>query len=88
MATVRQELTTRLVRTIAMQRYPSPQVLDRLEESLRTLEDVEAYAWMLQRLLDEHERHPSRPLLDRLNQCALSLELADLQNRMAEKEAA
>lgn len=73
--TVRQRATDRLVRTIAQHRYPSHQLLDRLEGSLRTREDLEAYSLILMALTDG-QRYPSLRLLDRLDQCALALELS------------
>lgn len=53
-------------------------MLDRLEASLRTPDDLEAYAYLLDRLM-QGQRHPSLRMLDRLDQCALALELVELQ---------
>lgn len=74
---VRQRAADRLVRTICQDRHPSHQMLDRLEKSLRTREDLEAYAWILDRLM-EGQRHPSPRMLDRLDRCALAHELVSL----------
>lgn len=70
MSAVRQRAAGRLVRVIGQHRYPSHQLLDRLEGSLRTKEDVEAYAWLLERSM-EGQRYPSLRMLDRLDQAAL-----------------
>lgn len=74
--TVRQQFADRTLRTIARTRHPSHQMLDRLERSLRTRGDLEAYGWLV-RQLTEGQRHPSPRMLDRLDQCALTLELLD-----------
>lgn len=75
MTTVRQRATHRLVRTIAQHRYPSHQLLDRLEGSLRTREDLDAYSLILSELT-RGQRYPSLRLLDRLDRCALAHELS------------
>lgn len=74
--TVRQQFADRMVRTIARTRHPSHQMLQRLERSLRTREDLEAYGWLVLRLTDG-QRHPSPRMLDRLDRCARTLELLD-----------
>ena len=77
MSSVRQQAAERLVRVIGQHRHPSPQLLDRLEGSLRTKQDIEAYAWMLDRFV-EGQRYPSLRMLDRLDNAALAHELLDL----------
>lgn len=74
MPTVRQRATDRLVRTIAQHRHPSHQLLDRLEGSLRTREDLEAYSVILMSLT-AGQRYPSPQMLDRLELVALAHEL-------------
>ena len=74
MTTVRQRATQRLVRTISRNRHPSHQLLDRLEGSLRTPDDLEAYSLILTRLM-EGQRYPSLRMLDRLDRCALAHEM-------------
>lgn len=74
MPTVRQRAAQRLVQTIAQHRYPSHQLLDRLEGSLRTREDLEAYSLILTSLT-EGQRYPSLRLLDRLDRCAFAHEI-------------
>lgn len=74
MPTTRQRAAHRLVQTIAQHRYPSHQLLDRLESSLRTREDLDAYAAMLV-AMTEGQRYPSLRLLDRLDQAALAHEM-------------
>lgn len=76
MPTVRQRATDRMVRTIAQHRHPSHQLLDRLEGSLRTREDLEAYSLILDRLT-EGQRYPSPQMLDRLELVALAHELTE-----------
>jgi hypothetical protein len=75
MTTPRQRATNRLVTALGGYRYPSHQMLDRLEASLRTPEDLEAYALMLDELYMQGQRHPSLRLMDRLDECALAHEL-------------
>lgn len=75
MPTTRQRAAQRLARTIAQHRYPSHQLLDRLEGSLRTPEDLDVYAQMLV-ALTEGQRYPSLRVLDRLDRAALAHELA------------
>ena len=77
MTTPRQRVARRLVTTLNRHRYPSHQVLDRLEASLRTKEDLEAYAYMLDEIM-KFEVHPSLRIMDRLEQCALTHELVSL----------
>lgn len=48
-------------------------MLDRLEFSLRSSDDLEAYAWLLERSM-EGQRYPSLRMLDRLDQAALAHE--------------
>lgn len=74
MPTARQRATDRLIKTIEQHRYPSHQLLDRLEASLRTPHDFDAYSWFLCRLT-ESDRYPSLRVLDRLDACALAHEL-------------
>ena len=74
MSTARQLATERLLEVVACQRHPSHQLLDRLERSLRTREDLRAYVqFMLQLTADQC--HPSLRLLDRLDRCTLAHEL-------------
>lgn len=88
MTTVRQRATHRLVRTITQHRHPSHQMLDRLEGSLRTRQDLEAYSWILDRMM-QGQRYPSLRMLDRLDSCALAFELADqLDDTRADDEEA
>lgn len=75
MPTARQRTTDRLVQIVGQYRYPSHQVLDRLERSLRTRSDLEAYALILSKIT-ESQRYPSLRVLDRLECCALAHELA------------
>ena len=74
MSTVRQRAAGRLASVLAQHRHPSHQLLDRFESSLRTREDIEAYAWMLDHWM-EGQRYPSLRMLDRLEQAALAHEL-------------
>lgn len=74
MPTARQRATERLIQTIEQHRYPSHQLLDRLEASLRTPSDFDAYSWFLCRLT-ESDCYPSLRVLDRLDACALAHEL-------------
>lgn len=76
MTTVRQQFADRMLRAVTATRHPSHQMLDRLEGSLRTREDLEAYGWVV-RQLTEGQRYPSLRMLDRLDQCALTLEMLD-----------
>lgn len=87
MPTTRQRATHRLVRTIAQDRYPSHQLLDRLEGSLRTREDLEAYSVLLMSLT-EGQRYPSLRMLDRLDRCALAHELSAPMDEDDEEEDA
>lgn len=75
--TARQRATDRLIQIISRHEHPSHQLLDRLEASLRTPQDLDAYAWFLCRLTERH-RYPSLRLLDRLETCALAQEVAAL----------
>lgn len=75
MSTPRQRATDRLVKIIEQHKYPSHQLLDRLECSLRTPSDLEAYSWILSQIT-ESQRYPSLRLLDRLDSCALAHELS------------
>ncbi len=75
MPTARQRATDRMVQVILQHRYPSHQLLDRLEGSLRTRQDLEAYAWILSKVT-ENDRYPSLRVLDRLDACALADEFA------------
>lgn len=84
--TVRQRTADRLIRTIAQHRHPSHQMLDRLEGSLRTREDLEAYSWILDRLM-QGQRHPSLRMLDRLDRCALAHELVATTHDTDDKDA-
>lgn len=85
MTTTRQRATARLVSTIAQHRHPSHQLLDRLEGSLRTAEDLEAYAYVLDRLI-EGQRYPSLRMLDRLDRCALAREWVELFQHTDDEE--
>ena len=87
MTTVRQRATDRLVRTITQHRHPSHQMLDRLEGSLRTREDLEAYSWILDQLMRD-QRYPSLRMLDRLDRCALAFELAEMLDDTHDDEEA
>ncbi|HEX2027201.1 MAG TPA: hypothetical protein VHF25_04300 [Nitriliruptorales bacterium] len=75
MPTARQRATHRLVQTIRQHRHPSHQLLDRLEGSLRTREDLDAYSLILFELTGG-QRYPSLRVLDRLDRCALAHELS------------
>lgn len=77
MSSARQRTAERLVRVIGQHRHPSHQLLDRLEGSLRTKEDVEAYVWLVERSM-EGQRYPSLRMLDRLDRAALAHELLEL----------
>jgi hypothetical protein len=75
MPTARQRAADRLVKIVGEHRYPSHQLLDRLERSLRTPQDLDAYAWILSNIA-EGQRYPSLRLLDRLDSCALAREVS------------
>lgn len=74
MTTARQRATGRLVTAVTRGRHPSHQMLDRLEGSLRTRDDLEAYVFLLDRLV-EGQDHPSPRMLDRIDRAALAHEL-------------
>ena len=75
MTTARQRAAGRLVTTLRRDRYPSHQMLDRLERSLRTREDLEAYAYLLDEWFVRGQHYPSLRIMDRLDACALAHEL-------------
>ena len=54
-------------------------MLDRMEFSLRSADDLEAYAWLLDRSMDG-QRYPSLRMLDRLDQAALAHELLTIND--------
>lgn len=85
MPTARQRATQRLAHTIARHRYPSHQLLDRLEGGLRTPEDLDIYAQMLV-AMTEDQRYPSLRVLDRLDRAALAHELVTATHQDDDRE--
>lgn len=85
MTTARQRATSRLVASVTQQRHPSHQMLDRLEGSLRTKEDLEAYTYLLDVLIGD-QRHPSPRMLDRIDRAALVHELLDARENDQEQD--
>jgi hypothetical protein len=77
MSTARQLTAERIIVALVQKRYPSHQLLDRLERCLRNREDLYAYFYLVKHYT-KGQRYPSLRLLDRLDQCALALELAAL----------
>jgi hypothetical protein len=64
-------------------RYPSGELMDRLEAAFTTREQVEGY---LDVLLDkiEADRYPSKQMLDRVHRLSLRLEATDVKAALRE----
>jgi hypothetical protein len=95
MATSQQRLYDVLMERVSTDRYPSHQLLDRIEQTLYTPEQVVGYVDMLIEKIDE-SWYPSGQLLDRVQRmltvAAAAAELRELQesrrpNRIGERGA-
>ena len=64
-------------------RYPSGELMDRLEAAFTTREQVEGY---LDALLEkiEADHYPSKQMLDRVHRLSLQLEAADVKAALRE----
>ncbi len=69
----------RLLDDVRSVKYPSGQILDRIEGSLRTTDDAVAY---VDALLEKVEnKYPSLGLLDRIDQVIQRVEQAEMQRQ-------
>jgi hypothetical protein len=75
MRTIYQE---RLLDGVRSVKYPSSQMLDRIEESLRTTDDAIAYVDALNEKVED--KYPSLHLLDRIDQVILRVEQAEMRS--------
>jgi predicted DNA-binding ArsR family transcriptional regulator len=68
---------------IADDRYPSGELMDRLEAAFTSREQVENYLdVLLEKIEDDH--YPSKQMLDRVHRLSLQLEAVDVRASLRE----
>jgi hypothetical protein len=72
---------------IAEDRYPSGELMDRLEAAFTTREQVEGYLDVLLEKI-ERDHYPSKQMLDRVHRLSLQLEATDVKAALRERAAA
>lgn len=87
MATSQQRLYDVLMERVSTDRYPSHQLLDRIEQTLYTPEQVVGYVDMLIEKIDE-SWYPSGQLLDRVQRMLTVAAAAAEMRELQESEAA
>jgi hypothetical protein len=85
MATAQERYYDLVLEKVADDRYPSGELMDRLEAAIASREQLEDYlAVLLEKIEADH--YPSKQMLDRVHRLSLQLEAVDV--RAALREAA